>query len=133
MTTEPVGVTNPQWEFADRIRKVRRDIAGLTQNEMAGALGVSQKVYAAWESNISRPSDIVAIAKKIETIWAADVTASWLLGVEIPAPPPTPTRAPLTTQRGSRARRALIRVPLANAELPTDQSVGESIDLPSAA
>lgn len=133
MTTEPVTQTNPRWEFGDRIRKVRRDIAGLSQSDMGAAIGVSQKAYAAWESNLSRPTDIVAIAQTIATLWPGDVTASWLLGVEESPPPPTPPRAPLATQRGSRARRALKRVPPANADLPTDQSVDESIDLPEAA
>lgn len=113
-------MTNPQWEFGDRIRKVRRDIAGLSQNEMADALGVSQKVYAAWESNRSRPSDIVAIAKSIATIWATDVTSSWLLGVDEPPPPRDPHPSPPRPVRtiGSSKRNGR---PPGTSYQPTDE------------
>jgi DNA-binding XRE family transcriptional regulator len=79
----------PQFNFGDRIRKVRRDVARMSQNEMAAAIGVSQKVYSAWEAGRSRPTDIVAAAKKIEEFTA--VSAGWLLGVETHPP----TREPV--------------------------------------
>lgn len=131
MTTEPVGLTNPQWEFGDRIRKVRRDIAGLSQNAMADALGVSQKVYAAWESNRSRPSDIVATAKTIAAIWAGDVTSSWLLGVDDPGPPqspfPSPSRPSRTFGPNVRGKR------IGHASTAAYKPDGQHIDLPDAA
>lgn len=82
MSTEAVGMTYPQFNFGDRIRKVRRDVAGMSQNEMAAAIGVSQKVFAAWESGRSRPSDIVGVAKRVELL--TSVPAGWLLGVNGP-------------------------------------------------
>lgn len=66
---------NPEWDFSDRLRKVRRDIAGMTQTEMATELGVKQKAYAAWESGQNRPDDIISIAKRIAFRWRGRVTA----------------------------------------------------------
>lgn len=83
MSTEAVGRTYPEFNFGDRIRKVRRDFARKSQNEMAESIGVSQKVYSAWESGRSRPSDIVAIAKRVELL--TNIPATWLLDI---APPP---------------------------------------------
>jgi DNA-binding XRE family transcriptional regulator len=81
---------NPEWEFSDRVRKVRRNIARMTQEQMADLLGVEQKAYAAWETGRTKPSDIVAVSKQIERLWPGKVTASWMLGVdESPPPPPS--------------------------------------------
>lgn len=77
-----IGRPDLQWGFGDRIRKIRRDIAHKSQAQMADALGVSQKVYAAWESGRSRPADIVAAARRIEAVFG--VAASWTLGVDTP-------------------------------------------------
>lgn len=87
------GMPNPRFEFGDRIRKVRRDIAGMTQAEMASVLGVTQKAYAAWESG-GKPGDIVAIARRVEQLWAGQVTAAWVMGVDEPAPPTPPPSHP---------------------------------------
>jgi DNA-binding XRE family transcriptional regulator len=88
MSTEAVGYTDLEWEFGDRIRKVRRKIAHMDQVEMAVVLGVSQKVYATWESGRSKPGDIVKISKRIEELWPGRVTAAWMLGLgEPPAGP----------------------------------------------
>lgn len=78
---------NPEWEFGDRIRKVRRTIAHLGQAEMADALGVSRQVYASWEAGRTKPGDIVAVSKQVERLWPRRVTAGWMLGVEAPPPP----------------------------------------------
>lgn len=91
MSIETVVSPNPQWDFGDRLRKVRRSIAGMNQREMAHALGITQKAYAAWESGLNRPKDIVAVAKQIEHIWPGQVMSAWLLGVDVDSPrPPTP-------------------------------------------
>jgi DNA-binding XRE family transcriptional regulator len=87
-----VDATNPEWEFCDRLRKVRRTVAHLSQGEMAEALGVSQTVYAAWETGRTHPIDIVAVAKLIECLWPSQVTAGWLLGVEDHRGPHDPGR-----------------------------------------
>lgn len=73
----------PQWTFAERARKVRRDL-GLTQEEMAGELGINPKRYAAWESGKNTPDDILAIATKFETI--SGVPRTWFLGWNDPTP-----------------------------------------------
>ena len=87
MSTETVSYDELEWEFGDRIRKVRRKIARMDQVEMAVVLGVSQKVYATWESGRSKPSDIVKISKRIEELWPGRVTAAWMLGIdEAPGP-----------------------------------------------
>lgn len=74
-----MGMSYPQFNFGDRIRKVRRDVVHLSQAEMADTIGVSQKVYSAWEAGRSRPTDIVAIAKRVELL--TGVSAGWLLDV----------------------------------------------------
>ncbi|MCG7610387.1 helix-turn-helix transcriptional regulator [Mycobacterium sp. CnD-18-1] len=82
MSTATESYANPGWDFSDRIRKVRRSVARMTQAEMATELGVKQKAYAAWESGQNKPDDIVAVAKRIAFRWRGQVTASWVLGVE---------------------------------------------------
>ena len=67
----------PQWTFADRARKVRRDLK-LGQAEMADRLGVGLKAYSAWESGKNTPEDIVTIAVLFER--ASGVPRTWFLG-----------------------------------------------------
>lgn len=87
MTVAHEGYANPEFGFSDRIRKIRREIAHMTQQQMADELGVTQKAYAAWESGRNKPDDIVAIAKRIAIRWRG-VTAGWVLGVsEVPPSP----------------------------------------------
>jgi DNA-binding XRE family transcriptional regulator len=74
---------HPEFDFGDRIRKVRRSVAHLSQADMAASIGVSQKVYSSWETGRTRPSDIIAVAKRIESNWR---------GTE--SPPPPQRRAP---------------------------------------
>lgn len=89
MSIATESYANPAWEFSDRIRKVRRDIAGMTQTEMAAELGVTQKAYAAWETGRNKPDDLVTIAKRVAFRWRGRVTAAWVLGVEErPSTPP---------------------------------------------
>lgn len=73
----PIRRHVPQWNFADRARKVRRDL-GLGQLEMAEKLGVGLKAYSAWESGKNSPEDIVAIAVRFEK--ASGVPRTWFLG-----------------------------------------------------
>jgi DNA-binding XRE family transcriptional regulator len=88
MTVSTGSYHNPQFEFCDRIRKVRREVAHLTQKDMAAELGVNLKAYEAWESGRNRPDDIVAVAKRIALRWRG-ITAGWILGVD-DTPPTTP-------------------------------------------
>lgn len=68
----------PEWSLADRLRKVRRD-HGLTQDQMAEALGIKPVTWSAWEAGRTRPHDVVALATAIEHEF--DVPAAWTLGV----------------------------------------------------
>lgn len=81
MSTAPtVALTRgriPQWTFAERARKVRRDM-GLTQQQMADQLEVGLKAYSAWESGKNSPENITAIAVRFEGI--SGVPRTWFLG-----------------------------------------------------
>lgn len=89
MTVAMGGIQNPTFDFCDRIRKVRREVAHMTQKEMAAELGINQKAYEAWESGRNKPGadDLIAVAKLIASRWP--VTAAWVLGVD-DTPPPAP-------------------------------------------
>lgn len=79
-----------EWSFADRLRKVRRDVAQTGQAEFAQALNVNLKAYSAWESGKNTPRELVAIAKRIELV--TGVPATWMLGIsEVVAPAATGT------------------------------------------
>lgn len=67
----------PVWTFADRIRKVRRDMK-LTQGKFAALLGVGEKRYAAWESGINGPDDPRAICEKLEEV--TGIPREWFMG-----------------------------------------------------
>ncbi|MCF8605115.1 helix-turn-helix domain-containing protein, partial [Gordonia sp. HY442] len=87
MTTAMNTASNPEFDFADRIRKVRRSVARMTQAQMAEELGVTRARYEGWESGRNTPENIVAVAKRIELRWRDQVTAAWMLGVhETPRP-----------------------------------------------
>ena len=91
MTVAVGEYENPRFEFSDRLRKVRRDVAQMTQEQMAAELGVTRKAYEAWESGRNIPGDIVAVAKRIAMRWRG-VTAAWVLGVDDESPiPPGPS------------------------------------------
>jgi DNA-binding XRE family transcriptional regulator len=82
------GALNPallDWSFADRLRKVRRDVADATQEEFAAALDVPLKAYGAWEAGRNTPREVVAIAKRIELV--TGVPAAWMLGLDTPFSP----------------------------------------------
>lgn len=74
-----------EWSFADRLRKVRREVAEATQEEFAAALDVPLKAYGAWEAGRNTPREIVAIAKRIELV--IGVPAAWMLGISDVAVP----------------------------------------------
>ena len=82
MTTAVDTPANPEFDFSDRLRKVRRTVARMTQSEMAAELDVTRPRYEAWESGRNVPDDIVAIAKRVAFRWPGRVTASWMLGVD---------------------------------------------------
>ncbi|MFN4000912.1 helix-turn-helix domain-containing protein [Microcella sp.] len=67
----------PEWTFAERARKVRRDM-GLTQEQMSDQLEVGLKAYSAWESGKNSPENIAAIAVRFEEV--SGVPRTWFLG-----------------------------------------------------
>lgn len=75
----------PQWTFADRIRKVRRD-ARLTIDQMAEELNVGVKAYGAWEAGRNTPGNIADIAVRLERV--TGVPRTWFLGWESEDPRP---------------------------------------------
>jgi DNA-binding XRE family transcriptional regulator len=68
----------PEWTFADRMRKIRRDVLDLEQGAFAEKLGVKRQAYAAWEMGRTHPRDILALARRVELV--SGVPASWVLG-----------------------------------------------------
>jgi transcriptional regulator with XRE-family HTH domain len=86
MTTATYGYHIPTWDFSDRLRKIRREVAHLTQEQMAAELGASQRAYAAWETGRTKPDDIVAVAKRIALRWG--IPPTWTLGLDDSPPPP---------------------------------------------
>ena len=83
-TVTPLRNHIPAWTFADRLRKVRREILGTTIEGMAEALEVGSKAYGAWEAGRNKPGDIAAIATKLEQI--TGVPRTWFLGWTDDAP-----------------------------------------------
>lgn len=88
MTTAVNDFQIPKWDFSDRLRKIRRDYARMTQEQMAIELGTTQRAYAAWETGRTKPDDIVAVAKRIALRWK--IPAVWTLGLEDFLPPEPP-------------------------------------------
>lgn len=72
------GKVVPAWTFADRVRKARRSLPGMSQAKMAAALGVGEKAYAAWESGVNKPDDLPMIAERLEEVVGWD--RAWFLG-----------------------------------------------------
>lgn len=93
-----------EWNFGDRIRKVRRE-AGLNQDDMAERIGFGQGSIANWESGVSQCRDQVSVAKAIER--AFGVPAMWTLG--------------LTEDHSSDV------VDTAASELPDDEGLGNPV------
>lgn len=64
---------NSKDELAGRIRS-RRDELGMTQRQLAEALGVSIQSVSDWERGVSRPwENLAALAKRLE------VSTDWIL------------------------------------------------------
>ncbi|WP_205916736.1 helix-turn-helix domain-containing protein, partial [Prescottella equi] len=82
------GAVFPVWSYGDKLRKARLTI-GMDQRGFAEALGVSAGSLAQWETDRTKPRDVVAIAKRVELL--TRIPAGWILGVqETPAGPNGP-------------------------------------------
>lgn len=80
----PIPGRIPQWTFAERARKVRREM-GWTQQGMADALNVGLKAYSAWESGSNTPKNVLDIAISMEQI--TGVPKQWFIGWIDETPP----------------------------------------------
>jgi ribosome-binding protein aMBF1 (putative translation factor) len=79
MTLNPVAPLNariPEWTFAERLRKARRDLKW-TQAEMASRLDVKLSTYEAWETGRNRP-DVAQLAERLERI--TGISRIWFVG-----------------------------------------------------
>jgi transcriptional regulator with XRE-family HTH domain len=68
----------PEWNLADRLRKVRRD-RGLTQDQIARELGIKAVTWSSWEADRTHPADVIGLAVSIERRFG--VPSSWTLGI----------------------------------------------------
>ncbi|AZV00765.1 immunity repressor [Gordonia phage Kiko] len=73
------GYVYPVWSFGDKVRKARA-MAGMDQREFASAINTTAGSVAQWETDRSKPRDVVAVAKRIEVL--TRVPATWLLGLD---------------------------------------------------
>ena len=73
------GYVYPTWTFGDRVRKAR-DKAGMNQRDFAAAIGVAEGSIATWETDRSKPRDIVSVARRIEML--TRIPAAWTLGID---------------------------------------------------
>ena len=91
---ENVQLVGPQWSWGDRLRKVRRDVAGMSQADMAQIVGVPTPTYGTWEADRATPQQMVMemVASKIAARFPDGVTAAWLMGYGADGPVPTPPR-----------------------------------------
>lgn len=66
--------TIPAWTFGDRVRKARR-AAGMSQQQLADAIGVKVGSVSSWEADTATPRDtlavVSAIAEAVEAIEGA--------------------------------------------------------------
>ena len=101
----------PKWEWADRVRRVRRDMR-MSQDAFAEFLGIGAKRLGAWESGASEPQDKVEVAQLIEA--KTGVPATWMLGLDspnlisAPAVPLPRSNTGSCRRSGMRTRTALI-------------------------
>lgn len=89
--------TSPEWSFAVRLRQFRGE-RNLTQEQVAGALGVSKRTYVAWEAGTSSPSvNVVAMMAA-----AFDITPAWFFE--------TDKEGPMLAGTGARVERLFARL-----------------------
>lgn len=67
----------PEWTVGDRLRKAR-DLAGLSQGEMADKLGVKRTSLSAWERGENQPRNFLDIVNRWGEITGVD--PGWILG-----------------------------------------------------
>ena len=77
-------IVGPQWNWGDRMRKIRRSVAKLSQEDMASLLGVKTPTYGAWEGGRNEPTLKLAykVAHILEDAYPGQVSAGWVLGLD---------------------------------------------------
>lgn len=88
MSAQTTSPRVPEWTFADRLRKARRQL-GLTQREFAEKIEADPRRYAQWENDANLPRDLVQVAQRVER--EAGVPAAWLIGLPWIGPAPDGT------------------------------------------
>ena len=94
----------PAWSLGDRLRKAR-EIAGLTQQELADAIGVARRSVVSYETGRTLPNRPVLFS------WATacNVEFGWLAG--------SPHPLPVNVGSGVKGRKSPIST-LSRAALP---------------
>lgn len=90
MSAPQPACTGPDWDWGDRMRKIRRTIANLSQAEMAELVGVKPPTYSAWEGGRSEPGYKLAlqVAYRIAAAYPEQVSVAWVLGTDDSDPLP---------------------------------------------
>lgn len=91
-TARNMQLVGPQWSWGDRLRKIRRDIAGMSQADMAVLVGVPTPTYGTWEADRATPQQMVMelVASKIAARFPESVSAAWLMGYGADGSAPNP-------------------------------------------
>lgn len=71
--------TIPNWSLGDRVRKARR-AAGMSQQQLADAIGVKVGSVSSWEADTATPRDTLAVVSAIAE--ATSVSVVWLAGLD---------------------------------------------------
>lgn len=79
----------PQWEFGDRLRKVRTDL-GYDQKEFAALLELKAPTLSSYEAGRANPrsKDLPALAARLELL--TNVPRAWFMGWETENPHQSP-------------------------------------------
>jgi transcriptional regulator with XRE-family HTH domain len=86
----------PEWTLGDRLRKARQ-IAGLSQRQIAAAIGERASTYAMWEADSAFPRDLETRVERISAV--TGVSALWLLGSHVDGARPMGTDGHLDTTK----------------------------------
>ena len=102
----------PQWSFGDKLRKIRREVARVSQADMAKILEVNPATYSAWEGGRSKPPKRLAevVAGRIEGRFPGRVSAAWVLGYHPAGKGGEPSYLALVGEQGSEEEGLLPRM-----------------------